>query len=44
MGQGGGQEGCLMRIREGVGRIGQGGSHNLVIGLAKGYLLSPCGF
>ena len=44
MGQGGGQEGCMMRIREGVGRIGQGGGRNLMVGLAEGYLLSPCWF
>ena len=44
MGQGGGQEGCIMRIGEGAGRIGQGGSHNLVVGLAKGYSLLLCWF
>jgi hypothetical protein len=44
IGQGGGQEGCKMRIGEGEGRIGQGGGCNLMVGLAEGYLLSPCWF
>ena len=39
MGQGGGREGCMMRIGEGAARIGQGGGCNLVVGLAEGYLL-----
>ena len=44
MGQGGGREGCLVRIGEGAGRIGQGGGRNLVVGLAEGYLLLLCWF
>ena len=44
MGQGGGWEGCMMRIREGAGRIGQGGGRNLVVGLAEGYSLLLCWF
>jgi hypothetical protein len=42
MGQGGGWEGCMMRIREGAGRIGQGGDRNLVVGLVEGCLLLSC--
>ena len=44
MGQGGGWEGCMMRIEEGAGRIGQGGGRNLMVGLAKGCLLLLCWF
>jgi hypothetical protein len=44
MGQAGGWEGCLMRIEEGVGMIGKGGSCNLMVGLAEGCLLSLCWF
>ena len=44
MGQGGGREGCMMRIGEGAGRIGQGGGRNPVVGLAEGYSLLLCWF